>query len=86
VYHNRAPALSAYSSPLRVEQAARMGRLWMVCAVSGSRERFTAAETVARVKAASNSVLDRRRFRGLEVVLYGPPTEEASFVPKHRRW
>jgi len=43
----------------------------MVCAVAGSQERYTAAETVARVKAAS-SAFDRRRFRGLEVILCGP--------------
>jgi hypothetical protein len=69
VYHGRPPHLSAYSSPAQVEQAARAGRLWMVCAVAGSRERYTASETVARVKAAS-CVFDRKRFRGLEVVLY----------------
>ncbi|MGH7224346.1 MAG: hypothetical protein ACRELF_14040 [Gemmataceae bacterium] len=72
VYRGRAPTLSAYSSPARVEQAALSGRLWMVCAVAGSRERYTAADTVARVKAASCAVIDRRRFRGLDVVLYGP--------------
>jgi hypothetical protein len=73
VYHGRAPHLSGYSSPARVEQAARTGRLWMVCAVAGSRERYTAADTVARVKAASCTVMERQHFRGLEVVLYGPP-------------
>ncbi len=78
VYHGRAPDLSAYSSPARAEQAARTGRLWMVCAVAGSRERYTAAETVARVKAASCVAFDRRRFRGLEVVLYGPPAEKRA--------
>jgi hypothetical protein len=72
VYHGRAPHLCAYSSPEQSEQAARMGRLWMVCAVAGSRERYTAPDTVARVKSSSCVVLDRRRFRGLEVVLYGP--------------
>jgi hypothetical protein len=72
VYHGRAPYLSAYSSPEVVERAARMGRLWMVCAVAGSRERYTAPDTVARVKSSSCVVLERRRFRGLEVVLYGP--------------
>jgi hypothetical protein len=71
VYYGRPPHLSGYSSPARVEQAARKGRLWMVCAVAGSQERYTAAETVARVKAAS-SAFDRRRFRGLEVILCGP--------------
>src|SRR5579884_59106 len=72
VYQGRTPHLSAYSSPIEVERAARMGRLWMVCAVAGSRERYTAPDTVSRVKATSCVVLDRRRFRGLEVVLYGP--------------
>jgi GNAT superfamily N-acetyltransferase len=71
-YHGRPPHLSAYSSPVQVEQAARTGRLWMVCAVAGSRERYTASETVARVKAASR-IFDRKRFRGLEVVLYAEP-------------
>jgi hypothetical protein len=75
VYHGHAPTLSAYSSPSRVELAARNGRLWMVCAVAGSRERYTAADTVARVKTASCAVIDRRRYRGLDVVLYGPIAE-----------
>jgi 4-amino-4-deoxy-L-arabinose transferase-like glycosyltransferase len=79
VYHGRAPDLSAYSWPAQVEQAARTGRLWMVCAVAGSRERYTAAETVSRVKASSCIVIDRRRFRGVEVVLYGPPTDANPF-------
>lgn len=76
VYHGRAPDLSAYSSPVVVERAARTGRLWMVCAVAGSHERYTATATVERVKAAPCLPLVRRRFRGLEVVLYGPRTEE----------
>jgi hypothetical protein len=80
VYHGRAPDLSAYSPPARVEQAARTGRLWMVCAVSGSHERYTAAPMVAGVKAAACVVLDRRRFRGLEVALYGLPSEKRSHV------
>jgi 4-amino-4-deoxy-L-arabinose transferase-like glycosyltransferase len=85
VYYGRPPDLSAYSSPARVEQAARTGRLWMVCAVAGSHERYTAADTVARVKAASGAVIDRRRFRGLEVVLYGPPTSlDPHFSPRKR--
>ncbi|HTU22029.1 MAG TPA: glycosyltransferase family 39 protein [Gemmataceae bacterium] len=70
VYHGRTPDLSAYSPPELVELAARTGRLWMVCVVAGSRERYTAADTVRRVKAASCLPLSRRRFRGLEVVLY----------------
>ncbi len=83
VYHGRAPDLSAYSSPTQVEQAARTGRLWMVCAVAGSQERYTAAETVRRVKASSCIVIDRCRFRGVEVALYGPPTSLAPFfVPQ----
>jgi hypothetical protein len=72
VYRGHAPTLSAYSSPSRVEEVAQNGRLWMVCAIAGSRERYTAADTVARMKAASCAVIDRRRFRGLDVVLYGP--------------
>jgi hypothetical protein len=79
VYRGHAPTLSAYSSPARVELAARNGRLWMVCAVAGSRERYTAADTVARVKTASCSVIDRHRFRGLDVVLYAPRTQKGSF-------
>jgi hypothetical protein len=75
VYQGRTPDLSAYSSPARVEQAARTGRLWMICAVAGSHERYTAAETVRRVKAAPCAILDRRRFRGLEVVLYATMTK-----------
>jgi len=71
VYHGRAPDLSSYSPPELVEQAARTGRLWMVCAVAGSRQRYTAADTVARVKAACAAV-DCRRYRGLEIVLYVP--------------
>lgn len=70
VYHGCTPDLSAYSAPEQVEQAARTRRLWMVCAVAGSRERYTAADTVERVKVSSCVVCDRRRFRGLEVVLY----------------
>jgi hypothetical protein len=73
VYHGRAPDLSSYSPPRIVAQAAGAGRLWMVCAVAGSQKRYTASETVARVKAVSPAVLDHRSFRGLEVVLYGPP-------------
>src|SRR5262249_13213099 len=61
VYYGRSPDLSAYSPPEMVVQAAKTSRFWMVCAVAGSRERYTAAETVDRVKAASPVVLDRRR-------------------------
>lgn len=82
VYHGRAPDLSAYSTPEIVEQAARTGRLWMVCAVAGSHERYTAADTVARVKASAPIVLDRRRFRGLEVVLY---VRDGSEIPSRKR-
>jgi hypothetical protein len=76
VYHGRAPDFGAYSPPEMVERAARAGRLWMVCAVAGSRERPTAPETVIRVRAARCAPLRRRRFRGLEVVLYGPIMEK----------
>jgi hypothetical protein len=72
VYHGQAPDLSAYSSPEAVERAARSRRLWMVCAVAGTRQRYTAADLVARVKAGPYTVLDCRRFRGLEVILYAP--------------
>lgn len=83
VYYGRTPDFSAYSPPRIVEQAARSRQLWMVCAVAGSRRRYTAADTVRRVKAASCVALDRRRFRGLEVVLYGPSTSPAPrFLPK----
>jgi hypothetical protein len=75
VYHGHAPDLSAYSPPELVELAARTGRLWMVCVVAGSHERYTAADTVRRVKAASCITIDRRRFRGLEVVLYATKGE-----------
>ncbi|HTU92113.1 MAG TPA: glycosyltransferase family 39 protein, partial [Gemmataceae bacterium] len=78
VYHGREPDLSAYSELAQVEQAARTGRIWMVCAVAGSHERYTAAETVARMKAAPCVVLDRLRFRGLEVVLYATMAEPRS--------
>jgi hypothetical protein len=79
VYHGRKPDLSAYSPPEMAARAARAGRFWMVCAVAGSRERPTAPETVARVRAVPSVLLCRRRFRGLEVVLYGP-TEEENFL------
>jgi hypothetical protein len=72
VYHGHAPHLSAYSPPEAVEQAARTGRLWMVCAIAGTRQRYTATDIVARVKAGPYTVLDCRRFRGLEVILYTP--------------
>ncbi len=72
VYHGRPPDLSAYAPPEVVERTARAGRLWMVGAVAGSGERLTAAATVARVRAAPCTVLARRRFKGLEVVLYAP--------------
>jgi hypothetical protein len=85
VYHGRAPDLSSYSPPEIVEQTAQTGRLWMVCAVAGSHERYTAAETVARVKAAACITFDRRRFRGLEVVLYGPPTRQQANPPTEKR-
>jgi hypothetical protein len=72
VYYGRPPELDAYSPPEAVERAARTGRLWMVCAVAGSQERHTAGETVARVRAGPCMILECRRFKGLEVVLYGP--------------
>lgn len=75
VYQGRAPDLSAYSAPEQVEQAAKTGRLWMVCAVAGSQQRYTSADTVRRVKASSRVVFDHRRFRGLEVALYGTMAE-----------
>jgi hypothetical protein len=78
VYHGRAPKFSAYSPPETVERAARTGRLWMVCAVAGSRERPTAPETIARLRAAPCEVLTHRRFRGLEVVLYKPLASDCS--------
>jgi hypothetical protein len=81
VYHGRAPDLDAYSPPAIVEQAARSGRLWMVCAVAGSQERPTASATVARVRAASCATVDRRRFKGLEVVLYTPLAEPRPLRP-----
>jgi hypothetical protein len=74
VYHGQTPDLSAYSSLARVERAAQAGRLWMVCAVAGTRQRYTAADMVTRVKAGPYTVVDRRRFRGLEVILYTPRT------------
>jgi hypothetical protein len=81
VYYGRPPDLDAYSPPEVVEGAARTGRLWMVCAVAG--ERLTAADMVARVRAAPCLVLERRRFKGLEVVLYAPiPNEESSSSPR----
>jgi hypothetical protein len=80
VYHGRAPDLNAYSPLEMVEHAARTGRLWIVCAVAGSHERPTAPDTVARVRATPCAVLTRRRFRGLEVVLYGPITEKRSVL------
>jgi hypothetical protein len=80
VYHGRTPELSAYSTLAQVEQAARTGRLWMVCAVAGLRERPTAPDMVARVRAGPYVPLSRRRFKGLEVILYGPPTEKGSFL------
>lgn len=78
VYHGRAPDLSAYSPPEVVARTARTRRLWMVCAVAGSHERYTAGDTVARVKATAPVVVDRRRYRGLEVVLYGPSSRVAA--------
>jgi hypothetical protein len=85
VYYGRPPDLSAYSPPEMVARATKTSRLWMVCAVAGSRERHTAAETVARVKAVSPVILDRRRFRGLEVVLHGPPAKKGSFLSSASR-
>ncbi|MHB1423445.1 MAG: hypothetical protein ACYC3I_09685 [Gemmataceae bacterium] len=85
VYHGRAPDLSAYSRPEIVERTARTGRLWMVCAVAGSRERHTAADTVARVQAAPCVTLDRQRFRGVEVVLYAPPIKASFSRPSSAR-
>lgn len=75
VYHGCVPDLSAYSASAQVEQAARTGRLWMVCAVAGSRERYTAADTVGRMKSSPCIVCDHRRFRGLQVVLYATMVE-----------
>ncbi|HEY7309116.1 MAG TPA: glycosyltransferase family 39 protein [Gemmataceae bacterium] len=81
VYYGRAPDLDAYSPPETVEQAACTGRLWMVCAVAGSRERFTAGATVDRVRAAPCMAADRRRFKGLEVILYAPRIEPRPLLP-----
>jgi hypothetical protein len=77
VYRGRASDLSAYSPPDVVEQTARRRRLWMVCAVAGSHERYTAGDTVARVKAACRPVV-RQRFRGVEVVLYEPSAKAST--------
>ena len=81
VYYGRAPDLDAHLPPDTVEQAACTGRLWMVCAVAGSRERFTAGATVDRVRAAPCVATDRRRFKGLEVILYAPLTEPRPLLP-----
>jgi hypothetical protein len=85
VYYGRPPDLGAYSPPEAVERAARTGRLWMICAVAGSRQRYTAAETVARVQAASSGAFDCRRFRGVEVILCGPATERGSSLSPTER-
>lgn len=83
VYHGRAPDLDAYSPPEKVEHLARTRRLWMVCAVAGSRERLTAGATVARVRAASCMAADRQRFKGLEVVLYEPRSGAVRYNGLH---
>jgi hypothetical protein len=72
VYHGAPPDLGAYSRPDAVGRAARAGRLWVVCTVAGARRQLTAGDAVARVRAAGGVAVHRRRFRGLDVVLYAP--------------
>jgi hypothetical protein len=71
VYHGTPPPLGAYSPAEDVERRARAGRLWLVCTVTGDRGALTAPGVVARV-AAAGVLLERRRFKGVEVALYAP--------------
>jgi hypothetical protein len=77
VYHGAAPALGAYSPAGEVERRARSGRLWLVCTVTSGRGVTTAPDLVARVEAAGVAVA-RRRFKGVEVVLYAPAAMRAT--------
>jgi hypothetical protein len=71
VYHGTPPPLGAYSPAGEVERRARSGRLWLVCTVSSGRGALTAPGVAARVETAA-VLLERRRFKGVEVALYAP--------------
>jgi uncharacterized membrane protein len=70
VYHGRPPELSAYSTSEEVVRAARRGRLWLIASV-GARG-ITASELIDGIRSGPFVVLQRRRFKGLEVVLFAP--------------
>jgi hypothetical protein len=82
VYHGRTPELSAYSTPEEVARTARHRRLWLVAAV-GARG-TTAPHLVECIQAQPTLVLQRRRFRGLEVVLFAP-ARRIPHASKHAR-
>jgi hypothetical protein len=89
VYHGAPPALGAYSPADAVERCARSGRLWLVCTVTSGRGALTAPGVVARVEAAGVA-LARRRFKGVEVILFAPaagrgtPSASEGGVPVSR--
>ncbi len=80
VYHGAPPPLGAYSPAAEVERRARTGRLWLVCTVTSGRGALTAPGVVGRV-AAAGVLLERRRFKGVEVALYAPPGTPSATNP-----
>ncbi len=70
VYHGRPPELSAYSSPDEVRRAVQRGRLWLIVSV-GARG-VTAPDLIECIECGPSVVLQRRRFKGLDVVLFAP--------------
>jgi hypothetical protein len=80
VYHGRPPELSAYSSPDEVRRAAQRGRLWLIASV-GARG-ITAPHLIECIESGPSVVLRKRRFKGLDVVLFAPArTARAQQLP-----
>jgi hypothetical protein len=74
VYYGRDPNLLGYQTPPeQVERSARAGRLWTVAQPRDSGSPVC-AEVFDRLNAAGCTPLQRYQVKGLEVLLYAPPT------------
>jgi 4-amino-4-deoxy-L-arabinose transferase-like glycosyltransferase len=79
VYHSQPPELSACSSSEQVTLASRRGRLWLIRCV-GSRGR-SVPNLDYRVNFGASVVLERRCFKGVEVLLFAPARPTPNHAP-----
>jgi hypothetical protein len=79
VYHGCPPQLSAYSPADEVAHAASRRRLWLISSF-GTRG-VTAENQIDCLRATSPEVLRRRRFKGIEVILFAPARNRRESTP-----